>query len=660
MSKCKKNLLLGITSLFCVASLAAGKEEVKVSDFGWDAEDSTRIVQAALDSGAKRVVFDRQTGPWIVTPVKARSNTEIVFEEGAELQAKKGAFQGVYEYLMVFSSVTNVSLIGRGDRGGILRMHKSDYQKSPYAPSEWRHTLAIRGAVNVKVENMSFIHSGGDGISIGGEKGGLGYSLNVTICRSVCDGNNRQGISVCSVENLLIEDTVLKNTNGRLPKAGIDFEPDHGGQRIVNCTMRRCHIEGNGGNGILIYLGAQNYTSKRSGITIEDCTIVSNRCNGISVTIGGTNKQIKPPTGAIRFSDCLIAGNVSGSIELCRKPADYPIEFINCVSTNQRKGVSFLASGWNGPLPDGIAFSNYTAYCSKGQDWFRRVPESRGLNPNVPVAITGNVTVIQPDGKENKIVLNDAWAQEMFALSPSQIPPDRVQQWPSAQKCTVHDAMPGQMVKLTPLRRRGSWRGIRYSFFADRPGKVHFKARYVMNVVKPFPSEGKIVIGKGRYSHPRSRNPLALLPPIGTTSEVFSVEVPYRGFYYIATQGFHTPFLLEESDVPVAIDVHDPIMGIVPDKTECPLYMTVPNDVGSFAFLAKGKLRAQVFSPEGNLLGVRESASGWSSVQFDKPAAGLWKIDFCKVGNGYSSCSFDVVGVPGLLWLSPLKTVSWQ
>ena len=52
MCKCKKNLLLGITSLFCVASLAAGKEEVKVSDFGWDAEDSTRIVQAALDSGA--------------------------------------------------------------------------------------------------------------------------------------------------------------------------------------------------------------------------------------------------------------------------------------------------------------------------------------------------------------------------------------------------------------------------------------------------------------------------------------------------------------------------------------------------------------------------------------------------------------------------------
>jgi hypothetical protein len=638
--------------------LAAGREEVKVSDFGWDAEDSTRIVQAALDSGAKRVVFDRQSGPWIVTPVKARSNTEIVFEDGVELQAKKGTFQGIHEYLMEFSSVTNVSLIGRGDRGGILRMHKSDYQKAPYAPSEWRHALAIRGSVDIRVENMSFIHSGGDGISIGGEKGGLDHSLNVTIRRSVCDGNNRQGISVCSVENLLIEDTELKNTNGRLPKAGIDFEPDHGGQRIVNCTMRRCHIEGNAGNGILIYLGAQNFVSKRSGITVEDCTIVGNGANGISVTVGGTDKRVKPPTGEISFSDCLIAGNRNGSIELSRKPAGYPIAFIDCTATNQRQGVSFLASGWGGELPDGVTFSNYTAYCSKDQNWFKSVPESRGLNPKVPVSVTGNVTVIRPDGRENEIVLDKAWAQAMFALPSSRTPPDRVLQWPKDDKCTVHDATPGKMEKLTPLQRGGSWRGIRYSFFAERPGKVHFKARYVRNADRPFPEEGKIVIGKGRYSHPRSRNPLALLPPIGITSEVFSVEVPYRGFYYMAMQGFHTPFLLEESDVPVAIDVHDPIRVIVPNEAECRLYMTVPEGTDSFAFLAKGKLRSRLFSPDGTLSGVCASAGTWELAQMDKPVSGLWRIDFDKSGN--ATCSLDIVGVPGLLWLSPSKTVTWR
>ena len=36
---------------------------VKVSSFGFDAEDSTEIIQRALDSGARTLVFDRQAGP---------------------------------------------------------------------------------------------------------------------------------------------------------------------------------------------------------------------------------------------------------------------------------------------------------------------------------------------------------------------------------------------------------------------------------------------------------------------------------------------------------------------------------------------------------------------------------------------------------------------
>ena len=79
-----------------LANAAMASTVVKVSAFGYDAEDSTRFIQAALDSGARRVVFDRQQGPWITLPVVARSNQEIVFEDGVELQAKKGAFKGIF------------------------------------------------------------------------------------------------------------------------------------------------------------------------------------------------------------------------------------------------------------------------------------------------------------------------------------------------------------------------------------------------------------------------------------------------------------------------------------------------------------------------------------------------------------------------------------
>jgi hypothetical protein len=82
-------------ALGAVCVCAAGVKEVKVSSFGWDENDSTRYVQAALDSGARRVGFDRCKGPWIVKPLKARSHTDIVFEDGVELVAKKGEFRGI-------------------------------------------------------------------------------------------------------------------------------------------------------------------------------------------------------------------------------------------------------------------------------------------------------------------------------------------------------------------------------------------------------------------------------------------------------------------------------------------------------------------------------------------------------------------------------------
>ena len=69
---------LAAACLLASASAAPAKDVVKVSDFGCDAEDATRFVQAALDSGAKRVVFDAKGSPWIVKPVRLR-NSRIIW-----------------------------------------------------------------------------------------------------------------------------------------------------------------------------------------------------------------------------------------------------------------------------------------------------------------------------------------------------------------------------------------------------------------------------------------------------------------------------------------------------------------------------------------------------------------------------------------------------
>ena len=74
--------------------VAAGADKVvNASSFGWDAEDSTAALQAAFDSGARKVVIDRQAGDWVTRPLFiTNSNIEVVLADGVTLKAKRGEF----------------------------------------------------------------------------------------------------------------------------------------------------------------------------------------------------------------------------------------------------------------------------------------------------------------------------------------------------------------------------------------------------------------------------------------------------------------------------------------------------------------------------------------------------------------------------------------
>ena len=94
---------LAVVATLAVASSLA-KDVVRVSEFGFDAEDSTRFMQAAIDSGAKKVVVDARR--WIVLPLRGRSNQEIFFEDGAVVEAKKGAYLGKDDCVFSFPNLS--------------------------------------------------------------------------------------------------------------------------------------------------------------------------------------------------------------------------------------------------------------------------------------------------------------------------------------------------------------------------------------------------------------------------------------------------------------------------------------------------------------------------------------------------------------------------
>lgn len=227
-----------------IDDVAAGKlTEAKASWWGFSEADSTAALQAAINSGVRKLTIDDVGKPWIVQPIQLASHQEIVLEKGVTVLARRGMFRGRNDSLFNIIGKEDVTIRGYG---ATLRMWRDDYARAPYSKAEWRMALNLGGAKDVKIYGLTLAESGGDGIYVGAGPDG-GPCRNVLIKDVVCDSNYRQGISVINAENLRIEDCVLKNTDGTAPRAGIDFEPNGPKERLVNCVLRNCLIRKNGG-----------------------------------------------------------------------------------------------------------------------------------------------------------------------------------------------------------------------------------------------------------------------------------------------------------------------------------------------------------------------------------------------------------------------------
>ena len=123
------------------------------------------------------------------------------------------------------------------------------------------HVLNFHGCTNVTVAGLTLAESGGDGIYLGAGRNGA-TNRNVVIRDVVCDRNYRQGISVITAENLLIENCILRDTGGTAPQAGIDFEPQPPHRTAgPTAVMRGCTIEDNQGYALHVYAGHLDATS---------------------------------------------------------------------------------------------------------------------------------------------------------------------------------------------------------------------------------------------------------------------------------------------------------------------------------------------------------------------------------------------------------------
>lgn len=381
-----------VASDFVAVTVLPPSDAVRADDprFGYDASDATGAIQSAIDSGAATVIIPEIGGPWIVRPLALRSGLRLVLEPGVVLEAKEGEFRGLYDNLLSGSDVSNVIIEGYG---ATLRMRKGDYAVGAYARSEWRHGLHLQGAVNVQVLGLRIEQSGGDGIAIEYTSDRRRIPCRDVVVRDcVCADSYRNGISIVSGRNILVENCTITGTSGTAPQAGVVLEPDDHGDKLVNVRVRNCIAAGNVGSGFVTNLSRLDARSEPAGAVFENCVVQDSIQAGLRAIL----REDTGATGTLEFLNCQVFNNqLSGAKVLWDVRSAVTLRFTGCSWTDValRYGeplLDFELTGAGGATPGGgVYFTEGTVQNGRQRDPLRVAPADGAVYPEV----TGHVSV---------------------------------------------------------------------------------------------------------------------------------------------------------------------------------------------------------------------------------------------------------------------------
>lgn len=628
-----------------IDELKSGKTNVAYASWwGFQREDSTAALQAAIDSGAKKVIVEKMDGPWIVTPIQLASDQEIDFAEGVVVQAKKGEFKAPTASLFTASLKKNIQLTGAG---AILEMRRADYDAAPYQKAEWRNGISVRSCSNVTVSGLVIRETGGDGVYLGVAKRGV-TNQKITIRDVVFDRNYRQGISIISAEDLLIENTVFKETAGTAPMAGVDFEPNHADECLVNCVLRNCVSENNQGPGYLLYLPNLTRESKPVSIRFENC-----RSTGKGRALSCTTRNHTPGsvTGSMTFENCTFESTDQTPVSFLDKPADVcPITLKKCTIIGPENNDAAL------PV---IQFTARAGVVGKigGVTFDQCIVKAAAVHPVMSFYdasyigsvdnVTGNLQVQQGDQKVD-YRLNSAlirkWMppSEAGNVAPYQTDISRLQPLEANNKTSSE---PRRIVRQRALSRyllyakQGEQVSVQFSY--------HQLARYTgdkMPVTVTAPS-GK-VIPVDSVPFKQSTNCKFTAPETG----VYRINCD-PGANFVTVDGSTHRLCLTSDGAPIRL------MAATGD-----FYFWVPAGVekwavGVFGGGAGERVSARLYDPSGKQV--------WSEQNIEKPklytgtrkqhtTGELWRLKLDRPTEGaFEDHYVQLVGIPAVLALTP-------
>jgi hypothetical protein len=289
----------------------------------------TQALQNAINAAAgKRLYIPKQrVGYYLSGQLLVPSNSVIECEPGTVIQAIDNLNRkSPYERLIRIKNAKNVHIIGNG---ATLQMNKPVYNTGEQA-----HIFDISGSENIVIDSIHANDSGGDGFYIGNYEASQPYCKDVVLRDCVANNNRRQGLSVISVDGLLVERCRFTNTTGTAPKSGVDIEPNNNSGQDVLKKIRfvDCVAEGNVGRGFLVTLHRMTAANERVDITFEHCRTKSNSF-GSSVNYGAEGANAVK--GEVKFIDCMAEKEqYAGFSVLSSSPESIKVSFIRCRAVN--------------------------------------------------------------------------------------------------------------------------------------------------------------------------------------------------------------------------------------------------------------------------------------------------------------------------------------
>lgn len=172
-----------------------------------------------------------------------------------------------------------VDVQGRGYVIGDRDDHEGD-------TGEWGMGITCYSSKNINIEGVTVQDCWGDGLYIGGRETDTESfpSENVIIDNVRLVRNRRQGASVVNASNIHFKNSVFKDTEGTLPQAGLDIEPNPNTKGVVeNITIEDC-IFTNNATGLLVY-SPDDSDSKINRVVVRRCYFDKNVTN-LSVVRG--------------------------------------------------------------------------------------------------------------------------------------------------------------------------------------------------------------------------------------------------------------------------------------------------------------------------------------------------------------------------------------